>query len=285
MKKTEYELIDCGENRKLEKFGEIILDRPAPQAIWKKTLTSQNWDKSNGVFLRNKDHDSLWSSQNKSIPGEWKIKIDGIETILKPALNGQIGIFPEQLPNWQLLKKTVKNTQKNLKILNGFAYTGIANLFALHPHIDYKVEITHVDAAKSAITWAKKNAANSGLEDKPIRWIVDDIVHFMEKEKKRKKFYDIIILDPPAFGRTKEGKKWSFTKDFRHLLQLTKDLLSDNPSLVIISCHSPEINASILANMLTNLGLPTEGTITSKELVLSYANRNLPSGTSATWKS
>ena len=285
MKKTEYELIDCGGSRKLEKFGQIILDRPAPHAIWKKNLSSEDWYKRNGIFFRNKDRASVWYSQDESLLDEWKIKIDGIEMILKPALNGQIGIFPEQLPNWQLLKKTVKNAKKDLKILNGFAYTGIANLFALYPDTEHKVEITHVDAAKSAITWAKNNAVNSGFGEKPIRWIVDDIVNFMEKEKKRENFYDIIILDPPAFGRTKDGKSWSFAKNFGHLLELTRDLLSDNPELVIISCHAPEINASKLAEMVLDLGLPEEGTVTSKELVLSYANGKLPAGTSVTWES
>ena len=184
--KKNYELLDCGDGRKLEKFGSVILDRPCPQGSWKKG-NKDIWHNKNGIFFRNKGRDNAWFSKDNSIPEEWEIELDGIKVLLEPASNGQVGIFPEQLPNWKLLKRTVENSGKDLKILNGFAYTGVANLFALSANTDKLVEITHVDAAKSAVSRARKNIENAGYSDKPVRWIVDDIVTFMEKEKKKRK--------------------------------------------------------------------------------------------------
>lgn len=284
MKITDYELLDCGAGRKLEKFGNIIVDRPAPHAIMKKEMTSEQWYLRNGIFFRNKGRPSAWYSQNDTLPKEWEMELDGIKILLKPSTNGQVGIFPEQLPNWRLLRDTVEKSQRYLNILNGFSYTGVANLFALSAQTQKNIEITHVDAAKSAVNWAKKNADNAGFEDRPVRWIVDDILSFMEKEKRRKKSYDIIILDPPAYGRTKNGKEWSLKRDLKHLLELTRDLLSNNPALVIISCHDPQIDEKDLADMLAQTGLPSNGEITSMQLNLeTEKGLILPSGITANW--
>ena len=279
----DYELLDCGDGRKLERFGDVILDRPCPQASWKKG-DKEIWHRKSGIFFRNKGRPSAWYSQDDTLPEEWTIELDGIDILLKPAANGQVGIFPEQLLNWRLLKKTVEKSSKSLKILNGFSYTGVANLFALSANTDKKTEITHVDAAKSAVSWARKNSENAGFSKKPVRWIVDDIVTFMEKEKRREKTYDIIILDPPAFGRTKNGKKWTLKKDLPYLLELAGSILSDSPSLFMISCHDPETDMKELYQLLRNTGLPENGEILSSELILrSSTGQVLPSGISSNW--
>ncbi len=282
--KNDYELLDCGDGRKLEKFGAVILDRPCPQASWKKG-NKDIWHNKNGIFFRNKGRDNAWYSKDNSMPEEWEVEIDGVKVLLEPAPSGQVGIFPEQLPNWRLLKDVASNTKNDLKMLNGFAYTGIANLFALSAETDHKIEITHVDAAKSAVNKARKNVELNVFDKKPVRWIADDIVTFMEKEKRREKTYDIIILDPPAFGRTKSGKSWTLKKDLPYLLELAADILSDFPELVIISCHDPEINNSDLEKMIRNLELPENGTIYSKELVLRSNDNDLPSGNTVVWRS
>ena len=282
--KNDYELLDCGDGRKLEKFGAVILDRPCPQASWKKG-NKDIWHNKSGIFFRNKGRDNAWYSKDNSMPEEWEVEIDGVKVLLEPAPSGQVGIFPEQLPNWRLLKDVASNTKNDLKMLNGFAYTGIANLFALSAETDHKIEITHVDAAKSAVNKARKNVELNVFDKKPVRWIADDIVTFMEKEKRREKTYDIIILDPPAFGRTKSGKSWTLKKDLPYLLELAADILSDFPELVIISCHDPEINNSDLEKMIRNLELPENGTIYSKELVLRSNDNDLPSGNTVVWRS
>jgi 23S rRNA (cytosine1962-C5)-methyltransferase len=281
--KNDYELLDCGDGRKLEKFGAVILDRPCPQASWKKE-NKDIWHNKNGIFFRNKGRDNAWYSKDDSMPAEWEIELDEIKVLIDPAPNGQVGIFPEQLQNWRLLKKTVADSQKDLKVLNGFSYTGIANLFALSAQTENQVEITHVDAAKSAVNKARKNVELNGFGEKPVRWIVDDIVSFMEKEKRREKTYDIIILDPPAFGRTKSGKRWELKKDLPRLLELAESILSYDPQLFMISCHDPETDIPELEKMINDLNLPGNGEIQSSELNLkTFSGKILHSGISVNW--
>lgn len=284
-KNAEYELLDCGGGRKLERFGEIVLDRPSPAAELVKKKDPELWHGKNAIFFRNKNRPSAWYSAGGSLPESWTIEISGIKALLKPAVNGQIGIFPEQIDNWLELKKTIRYARSDLKILNVFGYTGIATMFASSASNDeYKVEVTHVDASKSAVNWAKENAALNGLEGNPVRWIVDDAVSFMEKEIRRERKYDGIILDPPAFGRTKTGKMWSLKKDLPSLFDLVSGLMSDDPLFILISCHDRETTHEDLAKELKTMKFAGNGTINCNELQLkSKKGAVLDSGFYALW--
>jgi len=274
-----YELLDSGGGRKLEKFGNIITDRPSPHSIWKKTLSKEEWREASAIFYKNKNRKSAWYFPDEQ-PADWNVLIDGITFSLNPSSNGQVGIFPEQLENWRWIGKAVKNAKRDLKILNGFAYTGGSTLFSAAASIEgQRVEVCHVDAAKSVVTRASKNASASDLSEKPIRWIVDDIVTFMQKEIKRGKNYDGIILDPPAFGKSKSGKTWSLKKQLPVLMELSQDLISDNPLFFLLSCHDPEISSLDLKTEIVYLNFPKDGKTEHGELIIpSQKGHPLPSG-------
>lgn len=227
----EYELIDCGNGRRIEKFGEVVIDRPCPQALWSQKLNNEDSD----AFFERERNKSRWVNK-KNIPENWEINIGKIKAELRFSKNGQVGIFPEQFDNWQWISEKVsKKIDKPLKILNTFAYSGIATLFASSKH----TEVCHVDGAKSALNWAQKNAELSGLSDRKIRWICDDVQKFMTREIRRGKKYDGIILDPPAFGRGKK-QDWKIEQDLPKLMKLVEEVLTDKPLFVILTCHAPE---------------------------------------------
>lgn len=284
-KNADYELLDCGGGRKLERFGEIVLDRPSPSAELVKKKDPRLWHSKNAIFFRNKNRPSAWYSADNSLPESWTIEISGMKVLLRPAINGQIGIFPEQTENWIELKKIIRYARSNLRILNVFGYTGIASLFASSASSsEYKIEVTHVDASKSAVSWAKENAALNTIEENPIRWIIDDAVSFMEKEIRREKKYDGIILDPPAFGRSKSGKTWSLKKDMPSLFDLVSGLISDDPLFILISCHDRELTHQDLAKELKTMKFESRGIIDSEDLQLKASNGAvLDSGISASW--
>ncbi len=284
-RKLDYEFLDCGGGRKLERFGEVIIDRPALGAFLQKKHDPEKWHEKNGIFFKNKDRPNAWFSSDNSLRDEWKISIDDIKVILKPTPTGQVGMFPEQIENWRELKKNIKHARCDLKILNVFAYTGIATLFASSASSEeHKVEVTHVDAAKSSVNWAKANAEASKLDKNQIRWIVDDAVSFMEKEIRRGSKYDGIILDPPAFGRSKTGKTWSLKKDMPYLFDLISGLMSEDPLFVLISCHDTEVTSDNLAKELSTMKFAGTGIIKSGDLTLKAENgATLDSGVYAHW--
>lgn len=197
MLNLDYELIDCGDKRRLERFGDIILDRPCPQALWSKKLDSNIWNNINSYYERTNDNKG-WKNQsnNKILPKSWNIQLDKLYLELRPSKNNQIGIFPEQLSNWSWINQKIIKSNSNtpLKILNCFAYTGIASIVASYSGND-NIEVCHVDGAKASVNWAKQNADLSGLSEKKIRWIVDDVTKFLNREIKRGNKYDGIILD------------------------------------------------------------------------------------------
>ena len=245
-KKIDYELIDSGNERRLERFGKTIVNRPAPQAFWHRDSALFEWKQANAYYERPENGKNKWT-KDSTFPENWTIQIDQITAELRPSPNNQLGIFPEQLDNWRWMTKRIQEANRPLQILNTFAYTGIATLMA--SAAAEHVEVCHVDGAKSAVSWARKNAELSGLEKNPIRWIVDDVVKFMEREVKRGKKYDGIILDPPAFGRGANGT-WKIERDLPRLLELTGKLLNNQPCFVILSCHAVELTAEKLAQML-----------------------------------
>jgi 23S rRNA (cytosine1962-C5)-methyltransferase len=244
--KIDYELIDSGNERRLERFGETIINRPAPQAFWHRDSALLEWKQAAAYYERPENGENKWT-KDSTFPENWTIQIENITLELRPSENNQLGIFPEQLDNWRWMTERIKEANRPLQILNTFAYTGIATLMA--SAAGENVEVCHVDGAKSAVSWARKNAELSGLEKNKIRWIVDDVVKFMEREVKRGKKYDGIILDPPAFGRGAKGT-WKIERDLPHLLELANTLLSETPCFVILSCHAVELTAENLAQML-----------------------------------
>ena len=247
MLKLDYELIDTGDKRRLERFGDFILDRPCPQALWNKKLDKNIWNSAIAYYERSKENKG-WIN-NGNLPLNWNISLDELLIELRPSENNQIGIFPEQLSNWSWInQKIISNSNRPLKILNCFAYTGIASIVASFSGND-DIEVCHVDGAKTSVNWAKENAKLSDLSNKKIRWIIDDVVKFITREIKRRNKYDGIILDPPAFGKGAKSS-WKFDKDLPKLLKLVNKLLSDNPLFVVLSGHAPGVTSKNMLNML-----------------------------------
>lgn len=245
----DYEFLDCGDKRRLERFSNIIVDRPAPQAVWPKSSGIVEWNFPNARFDSSSHNQAGWLDLSL-FPKNWQMQIDDITVKLRPSCNNQVGIFPEQLLNWRWVTRLLQKTNRPVRLLNGFAYTGVATLIA--SAVNLNVEVCHVDGAKASVSWARKNSVLSGLDNSPIRWIVDDVIKFLEREVKRGRQYDAFVLDPPAFGRGQKSS-WQLSRDLPYLLDLVNQLLSDNPLFVILSCHSPELTSRKLANMLEKL--------------------------------
>lgn len=241
----EYELLDCGGGRRIEKFGDFVVERPCPQAVWGLKIRDCELD----AFLRRTKNKNEWMFP-KELLEKWIIKIGEVRAELRFSKNGQVGIFPEQLDNWEWISdKISENSDRPLKILNTFAYTGMSTLFSCAKN----TEVCHVDGAKSSLNWAKRNAEISGLEDAKIRWICDDVLEFMEREIRRGNHYDGIILDPPAFGRGAKNE-WKINRDLPKLMFCVEKLLTKKPLFVILSCHAPEyFSAQDFVQMLEKL--------------------------------
>ena len=244
----DYELIDCGDEIRTERFGDRIITSPCPMAIWPRTTRNGLDRKPDARFIRN-ETEKKWQKGN-DMTDSWNISVGSLKAELRFSSNGQVGIFPEQYENWKWIAAQVaKRSKKPLKILNLFAYTGMATLHAIAPH----TEVCHVDGAKSAISWAKRNAELSGLADANVRWICDDVMKFMEREIRRGQKYDAIIIDPPAFGRG-GGQIWKIEKDLARLMLAVKELLVDDPAFVALSCHAPRHFSSFdMAQLLEQL--------------------------------
>jgi 23S rRNA (cytosine1962-C5)-methyltransferase len=259
--KTNYELIDCGDFRKLERFGEMMVDRPAPQASWCKKLGGDIWGGADLYFDK-----TWWNKKDKDLQG-WLFQSENIKMQLRLSEQGQVGIFPEQLDNWNWiynrLAKAGKTTETGItKVLNGFAYTGAASLFAAAAG----TQVSHIDSSKSSINWARHNAELSGLG--PIRFLVDDMLTFLKREVKRNNRYDALIFDPPAFGRGEGGKKWKLKDDLPALIGLTRKLLSDQPVFILLTCHEPQITKEKLRGFLKTLDFNTKSDIETIDMLI-----------------
>lgn len=237
---TNYKLVDTGDGCRLEKFGKITINRAAVQAFWKKQLPKEKWDNADLIFSGEE-----WTGSD----AEFTAYFDDVKFSLKPMSMGQVGVFPEQAENWAWLKETVSSIKENVKIINGFGYTGGSTLFSSFPHS----EVCHVDASKTAVTRAKLNSELSGKDGNEIRYIVDDVITFLNKEVKRGKKYDGFIFDPPAFGRGGNGKVWKLKRDIGALFNLIDDLSGGVPKFILISAHDTEMDAETLADYIGGL--------------------------------
>ena len=265
-----YELIDSGGGRRLERFGEYILDRPDPQIIWKKSLPKLEWDKADAKF------EEKWI--NKNVPAKWQLEYNKIKFWAKLSPFKHTGVFPEQAEQWNFISSSIK-AAKSANLLNLFAYTGIATLFAAKAG----AKVTHVDASKPSITWANENRELNGMQDTPIRWIIDDALKFTEREIKRGVKYDAVIMDPPVYGHGPKGEPWDFNRDFPKLLENISHILSDNPLFVIVNAYAISTSSITLANCLNDhfkSGKIDHGELTLKE---KSAGRFLSTGIWARW--
>lgn len=292
----EYELIDSGSNYKLERYGKFVLSRPDPQALWatdRKTwkpdaeFSKEEGDEKGAWHINKKNAQSLSSGTVKNEERleknleRWTIDFGGLTLEIKLSPFKHTGLFPEQIVNWQWMEKLITESKRPIKVLNLFGYTGGASLICAKAG----AEVTHVDASKSAITWANENASLSNLQDKPIRWILDDALEFVKKEMRRGNKYDAIVMDPPSFGRGAKGEVWKIEEGFLDLMDNCFKLLSENPLFFVLNGYSAGYSAIAYEENLKPLQNKYGGEIESGELAIKDShNRLLPCGIVARWK-
>jgi 23S rRNA (cytosine1962-C5)-methyltransferase len=282
----DYELLDFGDGRKLERFGGWVLDRPCPAAEKKKEQPAL-WGEATARFEGDRAADGVWTPKVENWEAtqtDFPVRLseqDRFDLQLAPLPSGQVGVFFEQFANWQWIARQVRKSAEPLKVLNLFAYTGGSTLAAASAG----TEVTHIDAAKSMVARARENANVSGLEDAPIRWIVEDALKFCQREVKRGNQYDAVILDPPSYGHGPKGEEWSIKRDLLPLLKLCGELTTERRAFVLCTCHSPgigpaELSAYFADGLFGHCGQPAG----NGKLYLQTADgRKLPSGVFARW--
>jgi 23S rRNA (cytosine1962-C5)-methyltransferase len=278
---ADYELVDSGEGEKLERYGKYLVSRPDPQALWPKGSASE-WKSANAFFKR-VSRDANWSTNGK-LPERWEISLEGLKFWIKLSAFKHTGLFPEQSTNWKWIKEKVDSRRskgKSVSVLNLFGYTGGATLAAAKAG----AEVCHVDGSKVALAWARDNAEISDLKDKPIRWILDDAAKFVQREIKRGRKYDAIIMDPPAFGHGAKGEVWKIEENFLPFLDSCRQVLSDDPLFVLINGYASGYSALAYKNNLGELVPKYGGEVEVGELTIKEKNsdRLLPAGIFARW--
>ena len=266
----DYELLDSGDGRKLERFGKYVLSRPCSQAMWRPGRSAADWARADASFDR--EDGNNWHGR-ANLPKEWQIKTAGIRFKLGGTDFGHLGIFPEQRAQWRWIKDKVSAANSSgLQVLNLFAYSGGSTMAAALGG----AEVCHLDASKGMVEWARENVRLNGLADRPIRWIVDDAHKFMKREIRRGRRYDAIILDPPTFGRGAGGEMYKIERDLKVTLSLVKELLSENPLFVLFSSHTPGLSQIVAENVLAQL-FP-DAALESGEMLLEGTGLPCPSG-------
>jgi 23S rRNA (cytosine1962-C5)-methyltransferase len=277
---NEYELLDSGHGRKLERFGKITLDRPCAQAVWNPSHAKQ-WKQADAFFTRKQGLE--WRGRDK-LPDSWITEINGVKMKLSTTDFGHLGVFPETRSMWDWIRDTLSKESKRrsapLNFLNLFAYSGGATLAAAQGG----AHCCHVDASKGMVSWARENAKLNGLSDHPIRWIVDDVNKFLTREIKRGRRYDAILLDPPSFGRGKGGELYKIEQALLETLQLVQKVMSEQPSFVYLTSHTPGFTPIVLKNLVQQL--LGEAKLDCGEMLLTGSNSTftVPSGTWARWE-
>ena len=277
----DYEIIDMADGEKLERWGNIYLIRPDPQIIWKNKSFPNKWNMANARYERSSSGGGAWK-YNKKLPESWKVKYKDLTFNIKPMGFKHTGLFPEQAVNWDYMIDKIKNAKREIKVLNLFAYTGGASVACLSAG----ASVCHVDSSKGMTLWAKENVESSGLIDKPIRFIVDDVIKFVGREIRRGNKYDAIIMDPPSYGRGKNGEVWQFENNINEFVELCTKVLSDKPLFFLINSYTTGISSKVLENILY-LNLKNKGgNITSGEIGLPMTNSKLvlPCGIYGKWE-
>lgn len=276
----DYEVIDCSQGEKLERWGSYLLVRPDPQVIWDTPRSHRGWQKMNGHYHRSAKGGGEWEFFD--LPQQWAVSYKGLIFNLKPFSFKHTGLFPEQAANWDWFGDKIRKAGRPIKVLNLFAYTGGATLAAAKAG----AAVTHVDASKGMVGWAKENAKSSGLESAPIRWIVDDCAKFAERELRRQSFYDAIIMDPPSYGRGPKGEVWKIEDALHPLIKLCAGLLSHNPLFFLINSYTTGLAPSVLSYMLAVEICPGhKGIVDAQEVGLPVSSNGLvlPCGASGRW--
>ena len=278
----DYEVLDTSKGEKLERWGKYILVRPDPQVIWDTPRNHTAWKKINAHYHRSSKGGGEWEIFN--LPKQWTVSYKGLTFNLQPFSFKHTGLFPEQAVNWDWFSQKIKKEKdRQVKVLNLFAYTGGATLAAAKAG----AAVTHVDASKGMVTWAKENAKSSGLENAPIRYIVDDCVKFVEREIRRGNRYDAIIMDPPSYGRGPKGEIWKIEDDVFPLIKLCVSLLSDDPLFFLVNSYTTGLQAGVLAYMISEaMGDRYRGIVTADEIGLPVSSNGLvlPSGAAGRWE-
>lgn len=285
---NDYEVIDCSKGEKLERWGDYLLVRPDPQVIWDTPKKEKGWRKMNGHYHRSSKGGGEW--EFFQLPKEWTIQYSlpinkKLTFHLKPFSFKHTGLFPEQAANWNWFSQLIADAVskgRQVKVLNLFAYTGVATLAAAAAG----ASVTHVDASKGMVTWAKENAISSGLKDAPIRWLVDDCVKFVEREIRRGNHYDAIIMDPPSYGRGPKGEIWKIEESVYPLIQLCSQILTDNPLFFLINSYTTGLQPAVLSYMISTVLGTANGTVTASEIGLPVSSNGLvlPCGASGRYE-
>jgi 23S rRNA (cytosine1962-C5)-methyltransferase len=278
----DYKLLDATDGYRLESWGGVILVRPDPQIVWKFEKKSPMWEKAHAVYHRSSKGGGEWEYRKK-FPAEWNIKYDNMTFKVTPTGFKHTGIFPEQATNWDEYAKMIAKENRELNILNLFGYTGGATLACAAAG----AKVCHVDASKGVVAWGRENQQLSGLGDKPIRWIVDDCIKFVQREIRRGNKYDGIIMDPPSYGRGPNGEVWKLEDNIFQLLDLCSQILSDDPLFVAVNSYTTGVSPSVMEYMLDVMMRDKyKGTVSAQEIGLTVQSTGmaLPCGSTAFWK-
>lgn len=278
---NDYEILDMANGEKLERWGNIILIRPDPQIIWKNKSKPALWKKANAHYHRSKSGGGEWE-YIKNVPKVWQIKYKNLTFNLKPMGFKHTGLFPEQAVNWDFMMNKIKNANRPIKVLNLFAYTGGATVACAAAG----ASVCHVDSSKGMTAWAKENVASSGLADRPVRFIIDDVIKFVQREIRRGNKYDAIVMDPPSYGRGANGEVWNIEESLYTLVELCKEVLSDKPLFFLINSYTTGLSPTILANIL-KMTIKKKGKVICGEVGLPMKDSDfiLPCGIFGRWES
>ena len=279
----DYEILDMANGEKLERWGDVILVRPDPQIIWKDKSFPSKWNSINARYHRSSTGGGKWE-YNKKMPSSWQVNYKNLTFNIKPMGFKHTGLFPEQAVNWDWMIEKIQKAERQIKVLNLFAYTGGATVACSYAG----ASVCHVDSSKGMTTWAKENIVSSGLQDRPVRFIVDDVVKFVNREIRRGNQYDAIIMDPPSYGRGANGEVWKFEENIADLVELCSNVLSEKPLFFLINSYTTGISSTVLENILKlNIEKKYKGKLSSGEIGLPMTNSNLilPCGIYGRWES
>ncbi len=278
----DYELIDADSGERLERWGDIILIRPDPQIIWSGNRRDSRWKEAHAIYHRSNSGGGYWETLKK-VPDVWSIAYKDLTFRLKPMGFKHTGLFPEQAVNWSLATELIKKADREVSVLNLFAYTGGATVACLKAG----AKVTHVDASKGMVQWAKENAVASGVADRNVRWLVDDCLKFVKREIRRGNTYDAIIMDPPSYGRGPNGEVWKLEQQLAELLSETGKLLSDNAIFFLLNSYTGGLSPTILNYMVKNyVVLNKKGEVFTDEIGLYVTDKgiSMPCGNTTVWK-
>ncbi len=277
----DYELIDADNGQRLERWGDIILIRPDPQIIWNEGHRDTRWKNAHAVYHRSNSGGGYWETLKK-VPDVWSINYRDLTFRLKPMGFKHTGLFPEQAVNWALADRLIRDSGREISVLNLFAYTGGATIACLNAG----AKVTHVDASKGMVAWAKENAVATNIADKPVRWLVDDCMKFVKREIRRGNKYDAIIMDPPSYGRGPNGEVWKLEQQISELLTDVGKLLSDDPLFFFLNSYTGGLSPTILNYMVNSCIAPkNKGKVFTEEIGIRVTKRNviLPCGNTTIW--